>query len=249
MPPHEEIVSTPCALHWRGAVRAEGADRLWHWPYFASEATGTPFITASSAASTLIGQIRVIAGGEPCVVVAHSMGGAVATAAAELDPSLFACLVYVSAFAPVNGAAAEYSASPENEGEMYSSLLAADPMVVGAARLDTGDLGRHAAIRETLYGDVDKATAEAAISLLEPDGPLGIPAEEFPVTADRFGTISHAYVICTKDNAIPVALQRRFVAEIDAVSATPTAVTELDSSHSPFLSQPAALADAIAATC
>jgi hypothetical protein len=44
-------------------------------------------------------------------------------------------------------------------------------------------------------------------------------------------------------------LQRLFIKEIDAVSSKPTAVVELDSSHSPFLSQPAALAAAIAAAC
>jgi hypothetical protein len=49
-----------------------------------------------------------------------------------------------------------------------------------------------------------------------------------------------------RDNANPVALQRRFIAEIDAVSTAPTAVVELDSSHSPMLSQPAALAAIIA---
>ncbi|WP_369394373.1 alpha/beta fold hydrolase [Streptomyces sp. CG1] len=225
----------------------------WHRPFdpaaFAAEPSGTSPVTASSAAVTLVQQIRVIGGGEPCVVVAHSMGGAVATAAAELEPSLFAHLVYVSAFAPVNGAAAEYSASPENEGETSSSLLVADPLVVGAARIDAGDPGRHAAIRETFYGDVDEATAKAAISLLTPDGPLGIPAEAFAVTADRYGTIPHSYVVCTKDNAIPPALQRRFVDEIDTVSVMPTKVTELDCSHSPFLSQPAALAAVIAGTC
>jgi hypothetical protein len=35
-------------------------------------------------------------------------------------------------------------------------------MGVGALRFDTGDLGRHAAIREAFYGDVDEVTAEAA---------------------------------------------------------------------------------------
>jgi pimeloyl-ACP methyl ester carboxylesterase len=66
------------------------------------------------------------------------------------------------------------------------------------------------------------------------------------VTRDRYGTIPHTYVTCTKDNAIPITLQRRFIDEINAVSSAPTTVVELDSSHSPFLSQPAALAAAIA---
>jgi hypothetical protein len=95
----------------------------------------------------------------------------------------------VSAFAPVNGSAAEYSVSPQNADETVSALVAGDPLAIGATRIDTGDLGRHPAILETFYGDVDVATAEAAIGLLQPDGPFGIPAVSFPVTARRFGII------------------------------------------------------------
>jgi hypothetical protein len=100
-----------------------------------------------------------------------------------------------------------------------------------------------------IYGDVDEATATAAISLLGTVSPLGVPAEALTVTAGRYGAVPHTYVVCTKDNAIPVALQRRFVREIDAVSDAPTTVLELDSSHSPFLSQSAALATAITGLC
>jgi len=223
----------------------------WGRPFdpaaFAVEPSPMAGVTASSAAETLVGQLKVIGGGEPCVVVAHSMGGVVATAAAELAPELFAHLVYVAAFAPVSGLpAGAYIASPEHEGSMLPDLLLADPAVTGALRIDTGDRGRHAAIRETFYGDVDEATATAAISLLSPDAPVGVPAEAFTVTNGRYGAIPHAYVTCTKDNTFPIALQRRFITEIDAISQTPTTVVELDSSHSPFLSQPAALAAAIA---
>ena len=226
----------------------------WGRPFdpaaFAVEPSPVAGVTASSAAETLAGQLRAAGGGEPCVVVAHSMGGTVATAAAELAPELFAHLVYVTAFAPVSGLpAGAYIGSPECEGSMVADLHLADPAAIGALRIDTGDRGRHAAIRETFYGDVDEATATAAITLLSPDAPLGVPAETFTVTRGRYGTIPHTYVTCEKDNAIPIALQRRFITEIDAVSRTPTTVVELDSSHSPFLSQPDALAAVIAGAC
>jgi pimeloyl-ACP methyl ester carboxylesterase len=91
--------------------------------------------------------------------------------------------------------------------------------------------------------------AAVAITLLSSDAPAGVPAEAFTVTRGRFGAIPHTYVACTKDNTIPIALQRRFITEIDAISQTPTAVIDLGTSHSPFLSQPAALAAAIAQAC
>jgi len=217
---------------------------------FATEPSPVAGVTASSAAQTLLGELKAIGGGEPCVVVAHSMGGAVATAGAELAPELFAHLVYVAAFAPVSGLpAAAYIDSSEDKGSMVPGLLAADPAVTGALRIDTRDRCRHAAIREAFYGDVDEATATAAVTLLSPDAPVGVPAEAFTVTRGRYGAIPHSYVTCAKDNTVPVALQRRFITEIDAVSQAPTTVVELDTSHSPFLSRPADLAAAIAGAC
>jgi pimeloyl-ACP methyl ester carboxylesterase len=178
------------------------------------------------------------------------MGGIIASAAAELAPELFAHLIYVSAFAPASGQPAEaYFTAPEAQGGMLPALLAADPAVVGALRIDPGDPGRHAVIRQTFYGDVDEVTAAAAVGLLTPDASTGVSKEAFPVTTGRYGTIPHTYVVCTRDNTNPIPLQRLFIKEIDAVSSKPTAVVELDSSHSPFLSQPAALAAAIAAAC
>jgi pimeloyl-ACP methyl ester carboxylesterase len=217
---------------------------------FATEPSQVAEVTALSAAATLVEQIRRIGRGQPCLVVAHSMGGAVATAAAEAAPELFAGLVYVCAYAPVSGLpAAAYAVSPENAGEREGGLrgmLGADPRKTGALRIDTGDASRHDQIRQTLYNDLDVDTATAAISLLSTDGPAGLATTAFEVTKARYGAIPHAYLMGTRDNMVRITLQHRFVKEIDAVSAKPTVVTELDSSHSPFLSQPAALAEFIA---
>ncbi|MEU6553121.1 alpha/beta hydrolase [Streptomyces sp. NPDC046915] len=222
----------------------------WRRPFdagaYAVEPSPVAGITASSAAESLVEQVRRIGNGRPCLVVAHSMGGAVATAAAEQAPELFAELMYVTAFAPVSGMpAGQYILMPENAGERVASGLSADPASVGALRYDTGDSARWAAIREAFYNDVDEATADAAISLLTPDAPAGVTAEPLTVTAERYGSIPHSYVVCARDYAIRPELQRLFIKEIDSISARPTTVVEFDTSHSPFLSQPAALADVI----
>ncbi|MEV5575963.1 alpha/beta hydrolase [Spirillospora sp. NPDC052269] len=216
---------------------------------FAVEPSPVADVTASSAAATLVGRIRRIGGGRPCLLVAHSMGGVVATAAAELAPELVAGLLYVAALAPVAGLpAGVYNTAPENAGELLNRLLMADHMAIGAVRIDPGDPEQHEMFRETFYADVDADTAAAAIAMLNSDAPLGIPVETLTVTASRYGSLPHSYVACLRDNAVPIALQRRFVKEIDAVSDRPTTVTELDASHSPFLSQPARLAEIIATT-
>ncbi|WP_436532587.1 alpha/beta fold hydrolase [Actinoplanes sp. HUAS TT8] len=222
----------------------------WSAPFdpaaFATEPSPVATVTASTAAATLIRQLREIGGGDPCVVVAHSMGGPVATAAAEQAPELFAHLMYVTAFAPVSGhATVDYIVMPENEGDMVGSLLAADPAAVGALRIRPED--RRPQVRECFYNGIDESTADAAVALLSVDGPMGIPAEVLSVTPRRYGAVPHSYVVCERDNAVRPALQRRLIREIDAVSAAPTRVFELDSSHSPFLSHPDELAGVIEA--
>ncbi|MGW0424692.1 alpha/beta fold hydrolase [Streptomyces sp. NPDC003015] len=223
----------------------------WGRPFisgeFAVEPSPVAEITASSAAATLVEQVRRIGQGRPCLVVAHSMGGTVATAAAEQAPELFAELMYVAAFAPVNGQpTVQYTLMPQNTGEQVACGLSTDPALVGALRYDTGDSERRAAIRNAFYNeDVDEVIAEAAVSLLSADAPAGVFGETITVTAGRYGSIPHSYVVCTRDNAVRPELQRLIVKEIDSISARPTTVTTLDSSHSPFFSQPAALADII----
>lgn len=224
----------------------------WARPFdpaaYVTELSPVAGVTASSAAATLVGQLRRIGKGRPCVLVAHSMGGVVATAAAEQAPELVSELVYLSAFAPVSGRpTSDYFTLPE-ASDAVLRLLVGDFIETGALRIDPGDEERHRAIHDVFYNDVDDVTSAAAISLLTPDGPIGIPAASLTVTAERYGTVPHTYLVCLRDNAFPVALQRRFIAEIDAVSARPTTVRELDTSHSPFLSRPAELAEVIAAT-
>jgi pimeloyl-ACP methyl ester carboxylesterase len=231
-------------------LRSRSPRSRWGRPFdpsaYAVEPSATADVTASSAAASLVDDIRLIGGGRPALVVAHSMGGTVATAAAELAPELFSELMYVAAFAPVSGIPAmDYITCPEGEGELVSRLLAADPAVVGALRLDSTDSDQRPAFRETFYGDVDPAVADAAIALLGPDGPVGVVAEKFGVTIDRYGSMAHSYVVCTQDRAIPLPLQRRFVTEINSVSKEPTTVIDLETSHSPFLSRPGAFADVI----
>jgi pimeloyl-ACP methyl ester carboxylesterase len=208
---------------------------------FATEPSPVAGITLRVAADTLIEQIRLAGGGAACMVVAHSLGGAVVTAAAQQAPELFAHLVFVSAYVPITASVAELSSAPEAAGALISAQLAADPAVVGALRRAPAGSG----MRELFYADVDPAVAEAAILLLGIDTPATFVAERIGVTRDRFGAIPHTFVVCTKDRAIPEPLQRRFVREIDAVSATATDVITLDTSHSPFLSRPQALADAL----
>ncbi|WP_250009899.1 alpha/beta fold hydrolase [Actinoplanes sp. M2I2] len=208
----------------------------------ATEPSPVAAVGVRVAAEALVDGIRLAGNGEPCVVVAHSLGGVIATAAAELAPELFAHLVYLTAYAPVTASVGQLA----SEYHTFDRVLVADPVVVGALRLDpTNPLFRDE-IRELFYGDVDVPAAEAAIALLGNDAPAQFAAEKVMVTRDRFGAVPHSYIVCVKDNAIPEPLQRRLVQDIDAVSVTATGVITLDSSHSAFLSRPEELAQVLA---
>jgi pimeloyl-ACP methyl ester carboxylesterase len=56
-----------------------------------------------------------------------------------------------------------------------------------------------------------------------------------PVTETAWKTIPSTYVICEADNAIPVVAQELMAERADDVQ-------RMNTSHSPYLSQPAALA-------
>jgi pimeloyl-ACP methyl ester carboxylesterase len=216
----------------------------------ATEVSPVADVDLDQAGDLLVSQVKQFGGGGPVAVVAHSMGGAVLTRAAQLVPELIARAVYVAAFMPPSGvSSAACSRLPENEGSRVGALRpTADARVVGALRMDVAspDPAYRAAVRETFYGDVDPVTADAAIALLTPDAPVGISTGATTLTADGWGSVPRTYVVCTGDLTIRPALQRRFIAEADAAfPANPTDVRELDSSHSPFLSMPAKLADLI----
>jgi pimeloyl-ACP methyl ester carboxylesterase len=88
------------------------------------------------------------------------------------------------------------------------------------------------------YGDCDPETQRAAVDRLQT---MCLRPHGEPVPEAAWHAIPSTYVVCTEDRVIPAEIQRSFFA--------PRAdeVVELQSSHSPFFSQPEALAELIAA--
>jgi pimeloyl-ACP methyl ester carboxylesterase len=90
---------------------------------------------------------------------------------------------------------------------------------------------------ETFYGDCDPESQRASIERLRAMPPATF-AEAVPQAAWR--EIASTYIVCTEDMAIPVEWQR------DIFAPRAEEVVELEASHSPFLSQPAVVADLLA---
>jgi pimeloyl-ACP methyl ester carboxylesterase len=213
----------------------------------ATEASPVAGVDLDQAGELLISQMEQLGGGEPVVVVAHSMGGAVLCRAAQQRPELVAHAVYVAAMMPASGVpCVAYPSMPENEGSLTDAAFVANPAAVGALRIDvgSGEPAYRQRLRDAFYGDIDPGAADAAIALLSSDAPAGIALGTTTVTPDRWGSVPRTYVLCARDMTLRPALQRKFIADADgAFPGNPTVVHTLDASHSPFLSMPGQVAD------
>ena len=168
----------------------------------------------------------------PAAVFGHSMGGIAISAGAECLPERIRSLIYLCAFAPL-------------DGDSLSTLAADDSAAVLSSHLAVLDDGRFIVKDEGLepsfYADCSEAQIELARLSLTPQqaAPLGSPLS---LSQARFGTLRKAYIFCEHDRAIGFAKQRA-MAERAGITATRTLAT----SHSPFFSAPDALVKAIEA--
>ncbi len=170
--------------------------------------------------------------GRPVALVGHSLGGLVASRAAELAPELVRSLSYVSAFLLPEGAS--FSAACAGlEGSMMTDNLAYSP--------DQSRVGVHeSALHQALAHDLSAEAFAASVPklVLEATGPLTTPLD---ISRPRWGRIPRYFIECTEDRAIPLALQRsmhqRWIME---------GVYRLRSSHSPMLSKTDELAAVLA---
>lgn len=234
-------------------LRARRPDCLTVRPFdldeLATEVSPVAEVGLDQAAELLVSQIKGLGRGGPVTVVAHSMGGAVLTRAAQQVPELVAHAVYLAAIMPASGKAADgYFALPENADALVLPALRGDPGVTGALRLDlaSNDPAYRQQLRDAFYGDVAPVVADAALGLLTPDAPVAMMLGTTRLTRDGWGSVPHTYVVCTRDMAIRPALQQVLVAEADAAfPENPTCVGTLDSAHAPFLSVPGEVAEIV----
>lgn len=167
---------------------------------------------------------------EPAVLLGHSMGGQVIAAAAELFPERIATLIHLSAFLPQNGETILTQAADDEEAVLGGFLR---PQEDG--RFLVADEG----IVPTFYADCGAEDVALAKSLLVPQA--GEPfAAEITLTPQRFGSVRRTYILCSEDKALGPKKQRQWI-DRSGVAKEAT----LDTSHSPFFSAPAKLAEAI----
>lgn len=171
-------------------------------------------------------------GGAPVVLAGHSRGGLVVSTAAERDPSAMDALVYICAMMLPSGASRAQFKEMEEPNPAFDAIISkvhdGAATVVDSAR--AGPVFAQLSPPELVAGVLPRLVAE-------PHGPR---SEPLALTAERWGSLPRTYVECTEDCTIPITSQRR----MQAMSPGARVVT-LDADHSPYLSRPVELADAL----
>lgn len=193
----------------------KGAPGWWRW-------------TLQDHADAIVDTARQAGG--PVIILGHSMGGQVISAAAESAPELFSRLVYLTAFLPANGDSIVSLAALDKDSDIAdatrTSLLkglitinpdTAHPIFYGDCSADDFDWVKPRLVAEPARPSFSKLHLSA-----------------------RFESVPRSYIRCTQDRAISIQLQDIMVAKQPCQQ-----VATLDASHSPFLSMPDKLAAAL----
>ncbi len=166
------------------------------------------------------------------ILVAHSMGGIVASQVAESIPTKIEKLIYVSAYLPKNG-------------EDLLSLSKQDKQSKAGTALEFNADYSAASIKKDMIAPVVCADCPDYMKEIlvkyhkaEPAKPLG---EKVRLTAAKFGSVPKYYISTTMDAAVGYDLQQQMI----KVNGTIKKVFEMKTSHLPFVVMPQAFVDII----
>jgi len=161
------------------------------------------------------------------ILVGHSMGGMVITHVAEKIPSKISTLVYIGAFLPASGQALTDLAFSDPDSKL-------GPLLISSADQLTLDVKRDS-LTSLFINDGAEAEKEKVLTnyRAEPAIPF---TNKVTLTNEHFGAVQKVYIKTLQDIVISPSLQDRMIA-----AAGIKTIYEVNTSHSPFLSQPHAV--------
>lgn len=218
---------------------------------FGTEPSPNAGVTQNERTAATIEAVREVNAqtGGKAVVLGHSLGGLTVSSVVEEIADEVSAAVYLTAFMLPPGMLAVQMIQHELMAEaLVPSLFMADPEQVGALRIDTAspDADYKARLKEAFYADLSDDQFEVALRHLHPDEPVQVAAVPSSVSPGCFGTVARHYIECTEDRAITHAGQQEMIRLIDEAMGEKTIVHQLNTSHSPFYSEPGALANLVA---
>jgi pimeloyl-ACP methyl ester carboxylesterase len=169
---------------------------------------------------------QVRAAESPVLLTGHSRGGFVISEAAEMVPDELAGLVYVTAAIPLPGRDLMAATGWDRDALVTdgNGLLTPYPTEVSDQ------------IFYNRCSDEDRAEATTRL-YPEPLRPL---LDVSGVSVERWGRVPRAFIECADDNTFSLEVQRRMQS-----TAPCSPVITIDADHSPFLSAPRQLAEAM----
>ena len=221
---------------------------------FAAERSPVAGVTQeerTQAVVALVKEAAALSDGK-VVLVGHSAGGMTISAVAEQVPNLLLAVVYVAGFLVPNGMTLLAMLQHETlSSALAPRLFVGDPVAIGATRIHAGstDEAYRSLLKASFYGDVSETDFAYAASQLHCDESNAGALALSEITPERFGAVPRHYIRCTRDRAIPVTGQDHMIATVDGAIGGKATTHTLESSHSPFLSQPANLSKILVDIC
>jgi len=212
---------------------------------FAAEPSPIAAVTQDERTRAVVALVKEAALRDGMVIlVGHSAGGMTISAVAEQVPELLGAVVFLAGFMVPSGMSLLAMLPHETMSTALSpGLFVGDPIAIGATRINPGPANDayRSLLKASFYADVPDADFARAASQLHCDEPNGGALAPSQITPGRFGTVPRHYIRTTQDRAVPLAGQDYMIAAVDGTIGGATIMHTLESSHSPFLSQPAAL--------
>ena len=221
---------------------------------FAAERSPIAGVTQQERTQAVVALVREAASlsDDKVILVGHSAGGMTISAVAEQVPKLLLAVVYLSGFMVPNGMPLLAMLQHETlSSALAPRLFVGDPAAIGATRIHAGstDEAYRSLLKASFYSDVSESDFAYAASQLHCDESNAGALTPSEITPGRFGTVPRHYIRCTQDRAVPVTGQDHMIATVDGAIGGKTTTHTLESSHSPFLSQPAALSKILIDIC
>lgn len=167
----------------------------------------------------------------PVTLIGHSMSGAVVSGVAEQRPDALEKVIFLAAYIPADGECLADLAKIDPES--HAKMSKVDVSGITAVSIKQGNLGDafyNDATPEQIAWAEDRIKLQAARTFRTP----------VRLSDEKFGRVKKAAIVCSRDRAISVA-HERWMAE----RAGCDPIIELDTGHSPFVTAPDQLADAL----
>ncbi len=163
------------------------------------------------------------------ILVGHSKNGIMISQAAEYRPHKIEKLVYLAAYLVPNGRTQREYSQMDIKGVLKPYVRMDES--IQAHTLDP------VIYREGLYHDCDENITLQARYILSHE-PIESGMVPLQLSDENFGSVPRYYIECTDDRAVTPFIQQKMYTELPCEK-----VYRMNSSHSPFFSQPEKLVD------